>query len=113
MTQSELLAMIDITADHGQPVPTLDDYTVAIDELRARDAIEIVRGRQIAQLVELQTKPVPAFCKDCAHAVKLPYSEECHAPQQSGHDDKIGANAWNHTSTVRSRECHGKWWQAR
>lgn len=34
MTTSELLAMIDITADHGQPMPTLDDYTAALDAVR-------------------------------------------------------------------------------
>ncbi len=55
MTQSELLAMIDITADHGTPAPTLDDWAVAIEALRQRDAQELAYGQQIAQMVESQT----------------------------------------------------------
>lgn len=37
MTRSEFAAMVDITLDDGTPVPTLDDYSVALAELRRRE----------------------------------------------------------------------------
>lgn len=38
MTPSEFAAMIDLAQDHGEAVPTLDDYTQALETLRTLES---------------------------------------------------------------------------
>lgn len=44
MTPSEFAAMIDLAQDHGEAVPTLDDYTKALETLRERERLATVNG---------------------------------------------------------------------
>jgi len=106
---SEMLAMIDAEIPHGVPVPTLDDYAIALESLEQRERLALPKRRIVAAVMPQPEVAGIKKCADCGYYAK----EKCVTPHQPGYYDKAGSDSFSYASTIRQFHCHGEWWVPR